>query len=337
MLASGSEEVIRQLAADDIRGAKNEIEQLALGDRWWERAKDAKGRKRIMLQTRAVHWYRQALPVLKGLAKAKVEARVVEAKPANGPVPPHRSAPPISGPPTASPIQELNGRDDSAFPWIAPDGLTIYLEESATIWSAVRQDTTEKFGSKTFVTTGRHPTLTGDQQELIFALDGKLVTATGDGKDITAIHSFKNVLNPKMPSISTDGLRLIFAQYAPDKAPQLMISTRSTRKLSWSRPTALPVKSSRTLLWPYLTDDGLLLICTDMDKEIVLSKRKELHEPFEEFKMFSCRGLPAMHLRRPHYVPLTNELFLSGRAGPNTSFKEQLYVVKNFDPQALFR
>jgi hypothetical protein len=67
MLAKGSDEGLKALAAKDIAGATSTKEQVKLGDAWWDVSKE-----------RAIYWYKQALPRLAGLDKDRVKKRVSE-------------------------------------------------------------------------------------------------------------------------------------------------------------------------------------------------------------------------------------------------------------------
>jgi len=77
LLAKGSDETLRKLAADDMAAAVTGPELLALGDRWWELAekeRDAQVVKRLRLH--AAGWYHQAATLLSGTEMGKAETRV---------------------------------------------------------------------------------------------------------------------------------------------------------------------------------------------------------------------------------------------------------------------
>jgi len=47
--------------------------QAALGDAWWEASNALPTSEQSAARLRAVHWYRQALPELRGLVKVRIE------------------------------------------------------------------------------------------------------------------------------------------------------------------------------------------------------------------------------------------------------------------------
>ncbi len=76
MLVLGSDDELKQVATKDIEGGKDAKEQVAIGDGWWDLSETKKGREAERLKERAIHWYKQAMPGLTGLAKDKVEKRL---------------------------------------------------------------------------------------------------------------------------------------------------------------------------------------------------------------------------------------------------------------------
>jgi hypothetical protein len=81
MLAKGSDNVLKDLAAKDLQQPTKPEDQVAVGDAWWDLAKKDKRGAKEQLQGRAAHWYRQALPGLSGLEKDKVEGRLKSVEP----------------------------------------------------------------------------------------------------------------------------------------------------------------------------------------------------------------------------------------------------------------
>jgi hypothetical protein len=72
-LALGDDESFKALAAAELSETPN---AMTLGDDWWELADDSEGITERQVKLHAVEWYRKALPVLDGLARAKVESRI---------------------------------------------------------------------------------------------------------------------------------------------------------------------------------------------------------------------------------------------------------------------
>ncbi len=80
LLAAGSDVEMKRLAEQELAKPVTAADRVALGDGWWEMADKAiaGGRAKSQLQRRAGHWYRQAIGELTGLAKTKVEKRILE-------------------------------------------------------------------------------------------------------------------------------------------------------------------------------------------------------------------------------------------------------------------
>jgi hypothetical protein len=81
MLALGSDEPLKGLAARELKPPADAAGQAALGDAWWDVAEQDEGTAKDQLRSRAAAWYRKALPDLSGLAKAKAQKRIDEVQP----------------------------------------------------------------------------------------------------------------------------------------------------------------------------------------------------------------------------------------------------------------
>ncbi len=79
MLALSSDPTIKVLAEKELQGVTAANDQVALADGWWALAENETGTAKEQLQAHAAGWYKQALPQLGGLVKAKVEKRLNEA------------------------------------------------------------------------------------------------------------------------------------------------------------------------------------------------------------------------------------------------------------------
>ena len=77
-LAQGSDPTLKRLAAAELAEPAESAAQLALADGWWLQAQQEAGAARGTLLARAVRWYRQALPGVKGLERIRVEQRLGE-------------------------------------------------------------------------------------------------------------------------------------------------------------------------------------------------------------------------------------------------------------------
>jgi len=80
MLAAGSDREAKALALKELAGISMSDAQVALGNRWWEFAEKEKGLERDRIREHAISWYDEAMPGLEGLAKAKVEKRILAAQ-----------------------------------------------------------------------------------------------------------------------------------------------------------------------------------------------------------------------------------------------------------------
>jgi hypothetical protein len=77
-LALGNDPTLKTLAETDLHGASAAEEQTKLGDSWWTAAETQKGLEKKQAQSRAGYWYQQALPLLTGLQRDKIEKRLKE-------------------------------------------------------------------------------------------------------------------------------------------------------------------------------------------------------------------------------------------------------------------
>jgi serine/threonine protein kinase len=75
-LAAGSDESLRAVAAKDLAAPKDADAQAAVGDGWWELAKDEAGADQAALLHRAASWYEKASSEATGLLKSKLEKRL---------------------------------------------------------------------------------------------------------------------------------------------------------------------------------------------------------------------------------------------------------------------
>lgn len=88
-LAAGTGEPAKTLAANDLQGAASPEARVKLADAWWDFSASQHGVAVSRVQERAVHWYKLALPGLKGLSREVAVKRLTEFKPV-GAIPQHR-------------------------------------------------------------------------------------------------------------------------------------------------------------------------------------------------------------------------------------------------------
>lgn len=78
LLAKGSEEPLRDLAARDLAAPKDPAAQVEVGDGWWDVGEKSAGAVKFVSHGRAVAWYDKAIPKLQGLPKVKADQRASE-------------------------------------------------------------------------------------------------------------------------------------------------------------------------------------------------------------------------------------------------------------------
>jgi formylglycine-generating enzyme required for sulfatase activity len=84
MLAKGSEPTLKVLAEADLKRPASPDEQAALGDQWYELSQKAPASLKRRVEQRAAHWYFEALPGLRSIARSKVESRLDKMSPDSG-------------------------------------------------------------------------------------------------------------------------------------------------------------------------------------------------------------------------------------------------------------
>ena len=80
-LANGSDDILKELAREELQEPTSSADQVRLADNWWELAqageRDSDSTAKPM-QMRAIYWYRRALPNLTGFTLVKAQQRVGE-------------------------------------------------------------------------------------------------------------------------------------------------------------------------------------------------------------------------------------------------------------------
>jgi hypothetical protein len=78
-LARGSDVALRELALRELQAPTGSPDQLKLADAWWDLGEKSgelrSGTWRSPLHARGIHWYREAMPALSGLALVKAQKR----------------------------------------------------------------------------------------------------------------------------------------------------------------------------------------------------------------------------------------------------------------------
>jgi hypothetical protein len=261
----------------------------------------------------------------------------------------------ISGPAIEATEPEVVGVKELGWagnPWLTRDGLTIYFTQKespqapATIWAATRASPDALFKDKKEVAPGIDFTFSDDGLEgIVFSVEegkGTLQTtkrkkSTDDFGRPTLIRElgFK-ALGDKdnfivAPCLSADGLTL----YCEVLGKGPCFCTRDNRAAPWSKPSKVPLNASEkgSQRFPFITDDGLWLFCTNTEipnpesANIALYTRKEKTDSFA-FTGYLQAGDTPLNGEFPRYVSATKELFFVKKKDG----RPQIYVVKNFEP-----
>ena len=75
LLVKSNDSTLSGVAAQDLAAPATAAERMQLGDAWWELT-DKDSAAKAAFQSRAAHWYEEALPGLAGLDKTQVEKRL---------------------------------------------------------------------------------------------------------------------------------------------------------------------------------------------------------------------------------------------------------------------
>jgi hypothetical protein len=78
MLAVSNDVTLRALAETELAAPRGTVEQIKLGDNWWDYSRQEKGRARLNTALRARYWYEKAIPTLSGLTRARIQKRIGE-------------------------------------------------------------------------------------------------------------------------------------------------------------------------------------------------------------------------------------------------------------------
>ena len=249
-------------------------------------------------------------------------------------------------------IVTLKELGTAGHPWVTSDGLTIYYtfrespQSSSAIWMATRADTDALFKDKKQVSLGLDCTFSEDGLEGVVFLpeqgEGTLQkirrrAVTQDFGRPTLIKELSNKgLGEKdafvmSPMLSSDGLTL----YCELLSKGVCYCTRSSPSSPWSQPKKLPtvVSEDGNRRFPYVTNDGLMLFCTNTEvtdpkvPSIALYTRDKNTDPFVFTGYLHAGGTP-LNGEFPRYIPDTKELFFVKKKDG----RPEIHVVRNFDP-----
>lgn len=260
------------------------------------------------------------------------------------------------GPPRLVHISEIEQ------PWafsLTDDGLRIYYERReqgmGTIYMAQRKDAESFFENEVKLFPGFFPTITGDGCEMLLlsvsthSKAGAFFSTTRENVEesfrrpsmISALHDPGAFSYPTNPFLSHNGLTLHFNRYPKEGKVELACATRPNRSTPWGKPTTVKVNGGDLfgpLTCPFVTDDGLTLLCTVETPEIWARKsnllkfsRTSLDAPFGNPESVEIKGISKLMARWPRFVSSTQELFLV-QYEKELFQKSRLIAVKNFVP-----
>jgi hypothetical protein len=250
--------------------------------------------------------------------------------------------------PIAKPeLVEVSELGDARFPWFSEDGLTVYFERNAEIWSAHRNDPQSLFQDSKLLCGGMQPTLSADGLEMILIAprhddQGGLAFHTATRTSVsdqfrrpTELRELRDV-TPENPCLSSDGLTLWFYLPLDGKwgGGKIMVCTRPDRTSEWSMPKRLPVllAEGQWLHCPYVREDGLTLYCVDgggRERKLMVWSRSAIDKPFANGRHIDVPGLPNLYGLSPRYIKATNEFVFSDKPGAKSP---RIWIVKNFTP-----
>ena len=171
-------------------------------------------------------------------------------------------------------VSELNTIANEQSLWVSPTGLRIYFERDGQIWLASRKSKAEKFGAATTLFAGRHPTLSAAETQIYFVVPGQLGElqvrrrANIDSPFGIATAVLTLVQNPsaKCPSLSVDGLSMVFTSRDSAGVHRIMLTERLTRSSEWEVAKSIKLvdhSEPDKLSWPRLIDGGNALLLND--------------------------------------------------------------------------
>lgn len=80
VLAKGPDGPYRTIATRELAMPEGAVEQVSLGDFWWDLADKETGAARAAARSRSLSWYGRALPGLEGLVRVRTEKRLTDAE-----------------------------------------------------------------------------------------------------------------------------------------------------------------------------------------------------------------------------------------------------------------
>jgi WD40 repeat protein len=134
LLAQGSDASLRRLAQRDLARPETPLEQIEMGDAWWQEAEKEKDQARVHLRQRAVSWYEQALGGIEEQSRQRLEERIAAVPRPRG----RAAGRDYAGPPRQ--LHLLRGHNNAVFGVaFAPDGRKVLsgcVAGQGVVWDA---------------------------------------------------------------------------------------------------------------------------------------------------------------------------------------------------------
>ena len=253
----------------------------------------------------------------------------------------------------------------NAYPWLSPDGLTIWWTREGNnfdqpgIYQATRNSTSGYFtGIHRVLANARLASLAPNGLEIVFLFD-----SNDDGKpqqlcsanrtslraefmQAVPIKALQTIANPKGTAFSSDGLQLFIRGYRMDNKDgnQVLIATRSNLTTDWGAPTVLTVDSDarfQHLTWPSPASSNLLLFAGTTpsvaweEKPFFASQDRADSMTFRDIRPILIDG-QHINTRSVRYCTATGELFFTKPTGsPPTPYDQaELWVADSEESQS---
>lgn len=200
---------------------------------------------------------------------------------------------------------------------------------------------------------GRHATLAADGLQMVMLqrrADGQAGESLWHTSRASIEESFQRpreirelnrLRSPKNPSLSSDGLTLVFNhnttpidQKIDYSKAEVVSCTRQRASDNWSPPLPFPLPQIEGFVtWGSITNDGLSFVaCVEGKRNgdqgnMLVFKRGTTSSKFGSPTVISGEGLPTLIGRSPRFVPSTNELFFAGRSEDSWG----LWMIRGFE------
>ena len=253
-------------------------------------------------------------------------------------------------------VAEINTKNKENYPWLSPDGLTIYWVAEppgaveGEVWTARRKDAGSLFAEKRLVGHGRHVTVSADGLTMFLVArraDGKpgdsimvarrASTAAAFGRP-QGVPELASIESPRNLYLTEDGRTLLFNDGSSKNGTfRVVEAKRTTPQGRWGTPRPLKLQQGveGLLTCPCLTPDGRTLLGSlaqdgaNPRPKFMSWSRKSPDEPFGDPRPLLLPGVEEFTGWLPRYVEKTGELYFSSQR-LSTDGNMDLWLVRNF-------